>query len=376
MKNIKHFSCLTLLMMVAYFACAQTIDNGLLIEGLKSALFSDSNEAVAVSAFFGHKKQKMDSIYLVRKVQPDLDILLPLFKRIAYSKDTNFIQPLKDMYIKQQSFFKIEWEPVHRNNFYACEAANEQFSILEAFEETIHSLVFGSTVVDKTDKIEYFKAYIQGQYSYYHIAGAWKDAIKKSHIFSPYYLMLRENRWAGPPLGRFSFLEPYIDEIGDQIVDGLSLSDNLNVMSSDYKPTLEQFELDYLCGIISFSETAKFNEKLLDLVLSDKRNRPAYVRSRLLNLVKNSNYKDRTKSHLLKEANSSDKVVRLNALYGLSFFHDTDVISMYGKLLASGNLEDTEKQAIEGHLLMLEKQLNAPKEVKELGANLLKWMRD
>ena len=232
--------------------------------------------------------------------------------------------------------------------------------------------------LDKDAKFAYYKKYVQSQYSYYHVPGAWSKALKGWHIYSPYYMMLRENRWVGPPLGIFSFIEPYVDDIDDLIVDELKIYfDNIDSVKAGNKPSLEQFELDYLCGIISLSRIATFNEKLLNLVLSDKRNKPAYIRGRIMHLINNPSYKEHIKYILLKKTIDNDnKIVRLNALYGLIFFHDEDVISQYQKLLSNNNIGDLEKQAIESHLLILDKQLNAADEVKELGSRLLKQVKN
>ena len=377
MKKIQFCFSLNAFLLFAFFANAQTINNKLILDSLNSALFPKSKGSIEITSFFGHEKQKMDSIYQVRKVQPDIDHILPILKEMAYSKDTGLLQPLINLYNKQQSFFKKEWEPVHRNNFYACDAANKQFSILEAFEKTIHSLIFGNMGLDRNAKLSYYKKYVQSQYSYYHAQGDWPEAIKGWHIYSPYYMMLQINRWVGPPLNEFSFIEPYINEIDDLLIEELNIYfKNLDSIKTGVNLSFEQFELDYLCGVISLSKTTTYNEKLLYLILADKRNKPGYIYARLFPLLNNQNYKKHIKSFLLKNSVAANKVVMLNSLYGLIAFHDMDVIVHYEKLLSNKNLGILEKQAIKAHLSILDRQLNASNEVRQSGARLLKQMNN
>lgn len=375
MKKIRPLACFAILLLVASILNAQTPNNEQLLDSLTAALFSDSKDSIEVTAFFAHKKQNMDSIYFVRKVQPNLEIVLPLLKKIAYSMDKGSLKAVISLYDRQQSFFKTEWEPVHRNNFYACEFANKQFNILEAFEETIHSLNFGNMGLNRDAKFIYYKEYLQNQYSYYHVPGAWSEAIKGWHIYSPYYMMLRENRWVGPPLGRFTFIEPYVDDIDDLMIDELAVHFE-KIDTADFKITYEQFELDNLCRIISLSENVIFNKKLIEVILADKRNKHVFIRSRIKDLIKNPAYKEEVKNLLLNKVDSEDRIVRLNSLYGLIFFHDADVIAQYQKLLSNASIGVLEKQAIESHLSILDKQLNASAEVKELGKQLLKQMKN
>ena len=121
-KKIQFWFSFNAFLLIAFFANAQATNNKQLLDSLSSALFPESKESIEITSFFGHEKQKMDSIYQVRKVQPDIDDILPILKEMAYSRDTGLLQPLTKLYNKQQSFFKKEWESVHRNNFYACKA--------------------------------------------------------------------------------------------------------------------------------------------------------------------------------------------------------------------------------------------------------------
>ena len=316
----------------------------------------------------------MDSVYYVRSVQPDLDSVLPLLKSLAYSKEYNLVPEIIDSYNRQQEFFKREWEPVHRNNHYACQTANEQFSILEAFETTIHSLKFGSLGLNRKEKLEYFKKYIRSQYDYYYQPGSWRSAIEGWQIYSPYYLKLRLKQWVGPPLTKFNFIEPYIHEIDSLIVDDLfAFFENNDSENLSIKPSFEEYELDYLCGLISLVENANYNEKLVQLILTDKRCKPAYVHGRIFMLIKNEEYKNNIKSYLLQSTMSDNKTVRLNALYGLIVFSDEDVIAQYERLIKEGNIGDLEQAAIEAHLKKLPRQ-DASVHVKKLGAKLLEQL--
>ncbi len=125
---------------------AQTGGFNELVDSLEQILFSN-DDSVEITAFFGNERQVHDSVYYVRSVQPDFDSILPLLKSLAYSKEFKLLAEIIHIYNRQQEIFKIEWEPVLRNNHYACQTANEQFSILEAFEATIHSLKFGRLVI-------------------------------------------------------------------------------------------------------------------------------------------------------------------------------------------------------------------------------------
>ncbi len=188
-------------------------------------------------------------------------------------------------------------------------------------------------------------------------------------------MMLRENRWVGPPLGGFSFIETFIGEIEAALIDELSLHFR-NLDSVEQKLSFEQFELDQLCRIVGLSETASFNENLVRLVLSDKRGKSWHIQGRFLSLIKNPKYKVGIKVVLLESTKSEDSNERLNALYGLGFFHDADVITQYQALLSNAKTTDLERKAIEGHLSILDRQLNASAEVKKMGAKLLKKMKN
>ena len=373
-KMKKHLLCFAIFYLILHTVNAQTTDSNLLLYSLRTALFSDSKEIVEISVFFGYNKQRVDSIYFVRKVQPDVDVVMPLLKKIAYTKDISLLHELINLYNEQQSFFKKEWEPVFRNNTYACDAANEQFWILESFEEAIHALRFKNIGLGRDGKFAYYRKYLQSQYSYYHVPGAWPEALKGWHIYSPYYLMLRENRWVAPPLDGFSFIEPYVNDIVGLMIDELS-SHFEQLDTVDIKITFEQFELDKLCYIISLAKDVPFYEKLIEIILSDRRNKHVFVRSRIKQLIKNPAFKEKLKSSLLERTNSINPIVRLNALYGLIFFSDTDVIAQYQKLLKTEKIGFLEKQAIESHLFILNSQLNVSEETKELGAQLLKQMK-
>ena len=370
-KNIKAIFLVMLFLNfgIGQITC-QTKSTLMLLDSLQIKLFPQNTDLIRINEVEGCNTQRFDSIYLVRAIQPKIKEVLPVFIRIAYTKDFSAIQPLKEIYNRQISFFKSEWEPIFRLNIYACDIANEQFSILEAFEETIHSLSFGEFNLSHNEQFAYYKNNLFLDYKYYLIYGAWRDVINEWKIYSPYYFKLRQNRWVGPPLTGFKFIEPYFDNIDSYFIEYLKpYIDTSNTISM--KPSFEHWSLDVICSLTGRISSMTLNEDLLDLILKDKRVLPTYTRGRILSLYRNPAFRPMIKRKLFTAGREGQPEMRLNALNGLLCFMDRDVLNFYDDLFNEGKLTEIEIEAIKQNLIIFESQSSLSDNIKDKARKLL-----
>lgn len=127
---------------------SQTDSTQIFYDELKKELFPISDKKIYLYEYLGNKctGNYIDSTILIRAQQPDPPKVVYLLKRIMYSKDQIYFEPLLDLYLKHIENYKTEYWKLYGvpkyslNNTYPCDPISNQFVIISAFEETLKSL--------------------------------------------------------------------------------------------------------------------------------------------------------------------------------------------------------------------------------------------
>lgn len=114
---------------------------------------------------------------------------------MAFTRNPAYIPALTAIYEKHIEYFKVEWAPIHGENFYACDDANKQFQILTGFETALHSLYFGSLGLSPEKKFDYHKKQSYLSYRFMMEISRRNQIIDEFQSFSPYVKDLRKKYW-------------------------------------------------------------------------------------------------------------------------------------------------------------------------------------
>lgn len=343
-----------------------------LLTDLNQTLFFQNNEQVSIMTFQDCMDSKKDTSYLIRKNQPPLPSVINSLRKIALTKNNELLPDLIYIYEKQIEFYKKEWQPVHEKHIYACDIANEQYQILEAFEATIHSLKFGSYNISGKEKYEYFKKDLFQIYRYYHERGKSKDALKNFNIHSQYYRIIREKRWIGPPGNHIHFIEPYIDDIEEH-----AIKDILSYLNQEIPDTLtppfEEFLFGSFCSFASKNNKSEISLKLLELNLKHTPEKRRYLKANFLRLIRNEKFRPYAKAALFEKKGNENNLITENALKCLIYFPgDLDVVIFYKKTLRKKTWSKKEKEIILENLNYHAEYRHASDKVKSQAKKLIK----
>ena len=318
------FSYLILCLLHLDMAQGQTKGNSNLLQDLERELYFGETQKVPFLEIAGCRDQRIDSAHQVRAARADAAKVLPILKDIAMTKDPALIAPLVELYQKQIAIFQEDWEVVQKNNFYACNAADRQFHILEIFEEAVHSLQLEKRGLSADEKFDHLKQQLNSLYRYYHVRNAWYDEIEKWDIYSPYYYELRKKRWIGPPSNYFCFIEPYLNEIGEKTLGELSLFIKNKKDERQYR--FEDYLLSQMCRMVGRNSDPVLTQQLLEIAITDPDHKSRNFITNVYALMQNRENGPFIKQAIIKHMTSANVQTRLNALMASVYFPEQEVL--------------------------------------------------
>lgn len=209
---------------------AQTDSTQLFFDELKEELFPQSQKMIHLYEYLGDNcsGNKIDSTIMIREDQPDPFKAVYLLKRIEYSKNGNYFEPLLDVYQKHldnylKEFYELYKDPKYKG-YNSCEPISFQYEVIEALEEALKSLYLNYSKFSTKEIFDFYinekllqtrAAYQQKPELYKDYKLFYADFFKLHDPFNSKYLVL--NKFDDINKNRIDpydgYIYPYYDEL-------------------------------------------------------------------------------------------------------------------------------------------------------------------
>ena len=351
-----------------------SIQSDTLLQALERALFPPHSILARIRDYpdcwtYG---MNIDTNRLVRLPQPDHYKVGELLRRIAYTKEYRYFEPVMAMYERHQAYFKKEWEDIRKNIKYGCKEKNHQISIMLTMENTLRALEYVKERWSCEQIWEEYQNILNLNYRVSMDIGNFLQNTEAYPFYSEYFREIRRIQYSWfayrasvmPYSPYMECMEPYIltqcetnlniplppNDIPsqDSIWHKASqlFTNNLFIMTSMFSPAYEQWLMDNIdriralrFGVLDVFRYAQNNpqvsKRYIEFMMDQLFEHPMFDTLDYLNMEGwcNNLIHPHTrlviKSYLLTKANSTKASDKVKAFAMLVQFPEEDVLDLF-----------------------------------------------
>ncbi|MCO6495618.1 MAG: hypothetical protein J5I91_08080 [Bacteroidetes bacterium] len=290
---------LLLLVLLLSIQVNSQVDSMNLVSQLNHELFPPGEGKMLLCEYIGKTKDPyiVDSTKLIRKNQPNPEVVLQLLEEIMHTKNSSLIPDIKKIYDRHIGLFWEEWAQVYMENYYPPDLVMSQYTILSGFENVLKSLTIASNNQSHETIFEIYKESLILGFEIYTNVNERCEIMKKYHDFSPLYRELNPCRLFSGTL-TFSYKDPFMEDLRPLFIESLQGcnfdSCTLSTMSlpciiftqneSFYHSELNEGVTDYY--INNFDQLRKCNRYTMAIRYSAKHEDPKLSRLLAYKIVK------------------------------------------------------------------------------------------
>jgi hypothetical protein len=317
-------------------------ENDSLLLSLRRELFPFQEDTTTVKISTLCEKEEIENDYTTYARQPDFKSIVNVLRKIAFTKDVSLISNMDRIRQEYAAYLHKEWEPLFNLKYGDCRVVNEKIQIFQCIEETLLSLNLKKM---KLSKQESFDFYVDVQRRWYESANDNNNgyrAFEEFKEFSPYYLHLMKNRIGGVPVLNFDFIEPYLRDLNEPLIEYLNnyYVEGLKVQ----KLELEGYIFFRVLNDIDEEKNPILLNKLVNILFTNKYIDKIEISRNIITILKSSQPNGLLEKKIIEQLYRPKGEYKINALLASSYIFRPDFVDILINVNNAKILTDEENE--------------------------------
>ncbi|MEZ4960163.1 MAG: hypothetical protein R2830_10150 [Saprospiraceae bacterium] len=341
-----------------------------LLLSLKEELFPFNEDSAMVEIATLCEMEGIENVYTTFVRQPDLKGIVNILRRIVFTKNVSLIPDLEDVRQEYVAYLRKDWEPLFNQKYGSCKVVSEKIQIFQCVEEALLSLNFAKMKLTKQEGFNYYFDTQQRWYKSLNDTENGYKAFEGFRGFSPYYLNLIKNRIAGAPVLNFDFIEPFLEDLKDPLIEYLEkyYVEGLKVQ----KLELEGYIYFKILNILNEERNPILLNSLVNILIKNKNIDKIEIARNVIEILKNSQPNGLLEKRIKEQLQQPKGEDKMNALLASSYIFRPDFVDFLIGVNNANTLTNEESEYLKRVFEVLNKRPYVSNTQKESIERILK----